>query len=199
MGGGYGGNPCRKMFLKKLVFRIWNKKLNFSAAACRFGLVQKDFLMSFGLFLCLKKMYTSHSCKMNDMSQFVKCVHEAQNKNSVLRSSSDFSPHFNGISFMCFLASVRPWLNYIHYSPIIVVIVYMLVPLLLVCVVCSSSYKSCETIPLSVYLSIYLYIKIYRVKPLITNTSKEFIKCRLDNFSMSFIPCYVNFSICENK
>ena len=25
------------------------------------------------------------------------------------------------------------------------------------------------------------------VKPLITNTSEEFIKCRLDNFSMSFI------------
>ena len=25
------------------------------------------------------------------------------------------------------------------------------------------------------------------VKPLITNTSEEFIKCRLDNFSMSFM------------
>ena len=37
------------------------------------------------------------------------------------------------------------------------------------------------------------------VKPLITNTSEEFIKCRLDNFSMSFILYYVNFSICENK
>ena len=37
------------------------------------------------------------------------------------------------------------------------------------------------------------------VKPLITNTSKEFIKCRLDNFSMSFILYYINFSICENK
>ena len=36
-------------------------------------------------------------------------------------------------------------------------------------------------------------------KPLITNTSEEFIKCRLDNFSMSFILYYVNFSICENK
>jgi len=34
------------------------------------------------------------------------------------------------------------------------------------------------------------------VKPLITNTSEEFIKCCLDNFSMSFI---VIFSICENK
>ena len=39
----------------------------------------------------------------------------------------------------------------------------------------------------------------YTVKPLITNTSKEFIKCRLDNFSMSYILYYVNFSICENK
>ena len=39
----------------------------------------------------------------------------------------------------------------------------------------------------------------YTVKPLITNTSEEFIKCRLDNFSMSFILYYVNFSICENK
>ena len=37
------------------------------------------------------------------------------------------------------------------------------------------------------------------VKPLITHTSEEFIKCRLENFSMSFILYYVNFSICENK
>ena len=37
------------------------------------------------------------------------------------------------------------------------------------------------------------------VKPLITNTSEEFNKCRLYNFSMSFILYYVNFSICENK
>ena len=37
------------------------------------------------------------------------------------------------------------------------------------------------------------------VKPLITKTSEESIKCRLDNFSMSFILNYVNFSICENK
>ena len=39
----------------------------------------------------------------------------------------------------------------------------------------------------------------YAVKPLITNTSEEFIKCRLDNFSTSFILYLVNFSICENK
>ena len=39
----------------------------------------------------------------------------------------------------------------------------------------------------------------HTVKPLITNTSEEFIKCRHDNFSMSFILYYVNFSICENK
>ena len=37
------------------------------------------------------------------------------------------------------------------------------------------------------------------VKPLITNTSEEFIICRLDNFSMSFRLYYVNFSTCENK
>ena len=37
------------------------------------------------------------------------------------------------------------------------------------------------------------------VKPFIANTSEEFIKCRLDNFSMSFILHYVNFRICENK
>jgi len=37
------------------------------------------------------------------------------------------------------------------------------------------------------------------VIPLITNTSEEFIKCRLDTYSMSFILYYVNFSICENK
>ena len=37
------------------------------------------------------------------------------------------------------------------------------------------------------------------VKPLILNTSKEFMKCRLDNFSMRFILLYVNLSICNNK
>ena len=45
----------------------------------------------------------------------------------------------------------------------------------------------------------YEYYEFHTVKPLITNTSEEFIKCRLDNFSMSFILYYVNFSICENK
>ena len=44
-----------------------------------------------------------------------------------------------------------------------------------------------------------LYLSLHTVKPLITNTSEEFIKCRLDNFSMSFILNYVNFSIWENK
>ena len=29
--------------------------------------------------------------------------------------------------------------------------------------------------------------RIHTVKPLIKNTSEEFIKCRLDNFSMDFI------------
>ena len=37
------------------------------------------------------------------------------------------------------------------------------------------------------------------VKPCMLNTSKEFMKCRLDNFSMGFILIYVNLSICENK
>ena len=46
---------------------------------------------------------------------------------------------------------------------------------------------------------VFLHIYIYIVKPLITNTSEELIKCRLDNFSMSFILYYVNFSICENE
>jgi len=45
----------------------------------------------------------------------------------------------------------------------------------------------------------YKGLKGITVKPLITNTSKEFIKCRLDNFSMNLILYYVNFSICENK
>ena len=43
------------------------------------------------------------------------------------------------------------------------------------------------------------YKKVHTVKPLIRNTSEEFIKCRLDIFAMSFILYYVNFSICENK
>ena len=43
------------------------------------------------------------------------------------------------------------------------------------------------------------FAAVYTVKPLITNTSKEFIKCRLENFSMSFMLYYVNFSIWENK
>ena len=42
-------------------------------------------------------------------------------------------------------------------------------------------------------------LKKYTVKPLITNTLEEFIKCRLDNFSMSFILYFVNFNIFENK
>ena len=44
-----------------------------------------------------------------------------------------------------------------------------------------------------------LVFKINTVKPFITSTSEDFIKCRLDNFSMSFILYYVNFSSCENK
>jgi len=42
-------------------------------------------------------------------------------------------------------------------------------------------------------------LKYNTVKPFITNTSEDFMKCRLDNFSMSFILYYVTFSICENK
>ena len=37
------------------------------------------------------------------------------------------------------------------------------------------------------------------VKPLITNTSEEFIKCRLDNFSMSLILIYRKFQYLQNK
>ena len=56
----------------------------------------------------------------------------------------------------------------------------------------------------SIYLTIHIHINYMHgnqctVKPLITNTSDKFIKCRLDNFSMSFILYYTNFSICENK
>ena len=38
--------------------------------------------------------------------------------------------------------------------------------------------------------------KVYTVKPLITNTSEEFIKCRLDN---EFYTILRKFHICENK
>ena len=43
-----------------------------------------------------------------------------------------------------------------------------------------------------------LSLTIFTVKLLKTNSSEEFIKCRLGNFSKSFILYYVNFSICEN-
>ena len=33
---------------------------------------------------------------------------------------------------------------------------------------------------------------ILGLKPLITNTSEEFIKCRLDSFSIGFILYYIN-------
>ena len=39
----------------------------------------------------------------------------------------------------------------------------------------------------------------YTVKPQIFNNSKEFMKCRLDNFSMGFILFYVYLSIFKNK
>ena len=56
----------------------------------RFGSVlnaNRFVFLSYGLFLCLK-IITSNSCKINDMNQFFKCVHEAQKKNSVLLTSS---------------------------------------------------------------------------------------------------------------
>ena len=40
-----------------------------------------------------------------------------------------------------------------------------------------------------IHIHIYIYERralYYTVKPLITNTSEEFIKCRLDNFSMRY-------------
>ena len=39
----------------------------------------------------------------------------------------------------------------------------------------------------------------HTVKPKMGHTSKEIIKCRLDNFLMGFTLFYVNLSICENK
>ena len=54
-------------------------------------------------------------------------------------------------------------------------------------------------VKLSLDTEIYRFKYSHTVKPLITNTSEEFIKCRLDNFSMSFILYFVNFSIYENK
>ena len=64
------------------------------------------------------------------------------------------------------------------------------------CCICSihnSAFKSFDS------FSIKELASFCTVKPLIKNTSEEFIKCRLDNFSMSFILYYVNISICENK
>ena len=49
------------------------------------------------------------------------------------------------------------------------------------------------------HISWHVLLRLNTVKPWITNTSKKFIKCRLDNFSMSFILFYINFSVCENK
>ena len=39
----------------------------------------------------------------------------------------------------------------------------------------------------------------YTVKPQILNTSKDFLKCRLDSFSMGFIRLYLDLSYCKNK
>jgi len=44
-------------------------------------------------------------------------------------------------------------------------------------------------------ITVTIIIVITTVNPLITNTSEEFIKCRLDHFSTSFILYFVNFSI----
>ena len=40
--------------------------------------------------------------------------------------------------------------------------------------------------------------KYSTVKPRTSETSKEFIKCRLDNFSIGFILLYLNLSTCKN-
>ena len=63
----------------------------------------------------------------------------------------------------------------------------------------SDDQKTMEYEYLGVLDVVYEANSFIKVKPLITNTSEEFIKCRLDNFSMSFILYYINFSICENK
>ena len=65
----------------------------------------------------------------------------------------------------------------------------------------SAQFCTVQKIHFTVYckLTPHYFSRLSTVKPLITNTSEEFIKCRLNNFSMSFILYYVNFSICENK
>ena len=50
-----------------------------------------------------------------------------------------------------------------------------------------------------IYRFLIFLFGVPTVNLLILNTSKEFMKCRLDNFSMCFILFYVNLSICENK
>ena len=60
----------------------------------------------------------------------------------------------------------------------------------------SDDQKTMEYEYLGVLDVVYEANSFIKVKPLITNTSEEFIKCRLDNFSMSFILYYINFSIC---
>ena len=51
-----------------------------------------------------------------------------------------------------------------------------------------------------IHFYFFVYVLNYpTVKPLIINTSKKSIKCRLDIFSLGLTLFYLNLSICENK
>ena len=50
---------------------------------------------------------------------------------------------------------------------------------------------------LNYFTGIILPVNYNTVKPYMSHTSKELIKCHLDNFSMGFILLYVNLSIFE--
>ena len=54
----------------------------------------------------------------------------------------------------------------------------------------SAMARSASPLEIELYVIILNFTFVFRfstVKPLITNTSEEFIKCRLDSFSKSFI------------
>ena len=70
------GPPFRKFFKKKSAFlRVWSQKTEILSCCMQIWLcsIQIDFL-----FLCFYKIYTSNSCKMNDMSQLMEYLSESQ-------------------------------------------------------------------------------------------------------------------------
>ena len=62
-----------------------------------------------------------------------------------------------------------------------------------------SLYKYMENPALSRFENCLSCHHKYTVKPWMSHTSKEFIKCRLGSFSMGFTLLYLNLSICKNK